>query len=438
MGTVDRSVWYQARYSTFDTRRTPQTVTFSKAVKIARSRTGSSQPRWKDLIWHHQQAGTNLSGTYESVSGSLFTCAKAVYDVNIPGSNKTRWYKISGDLNLHRYTITFTGGDLTGNTAEKQATMRAYKQIRAATRVFTGGVFLGELRETLRMLRKPLAGLQDGLGSYLKALARKETAAKAATRFRKGEKRKAERAAQKAAQDRIKSSASQLWLEGMFGWIPLISDIEDATEAYEKLAKENNKDQFEKIRAVGTYECNVSNTDDVYAPIANLTVRTSVRESQRAIFIIRGEVRIRPQMALADTAGRLGFSLRDFIPTAWELLPWSFLVDYFADVGGYLDASTTDTSGVTWLVGTSVKERIKYLVTKSHRSDQPDASTLLDHYSSLASSTIKRRTVGRVAPYPLASPTVLFRLPTAPLKLGNMLALWTQANSIHPQRFKFR
>jgi hypothetical protein len=158
------------------------------------------------------------------------------------------------------------------------------------------------------------------------------------------------------------------------------------------------------------------------------------------VFIIRGEVRQKPKLTTADKGETLGFSMREFIPTAWELLPWSFLVDYFADVGGFLDASTTDTSGVTWLCGTSVKTRKKRLVTKAHDKDQPDYGTNAFRRlsSSLAASTIKRRTVGRTGVYPLGVPTVLFRLPTAPLKAANLVALFAQANSIHPQRFSFR
>jgi len=448
MGTVDRSVWYQARYSTFDTRRTPQTAYLSKAMKIVRTRIGVSRVNWKQAIKNHTNAGTNLSGTFETIDGSSsISYGKAVYDVNIPGPDKTRWYKVAGDINVHRYigfitgvgyVMTFTGPDIMGNTAEQLATMQAYKQIRGATRSFEGGVFLGELRETLRMLRRPAAGLVDGLSSYLHRLADKERAAKAAKRYRKGEKRKAEKRSERDAEDRIKKSAAQAWLEGSFGWLPFVSDIESALKAYERLATQNNEDRFTKIRAFGVSDAHVNSSSEKYSLISNLRVESTIHETQRAVFIIRGEVRSRPEMARVDTQKELGLTLRDFVPTAWNLLPWSFLFDYFADVGGFLDASTTDTSGVTWMCGTGIKERKKLINSCANASDQPDAATMLDFYSNRAVTTMKRRTVGRNGTYQLAVPTVLFRLPTAPLKQLNMVALFAQANSIHPQRFRMR
>jgi hypothetical protein len=44
-----------------------------------------------------------------------------------------------------------------------------------------------------------------------------------------------------------------------------------------------------------------------------------------------------------------GFTPSDILPAAWELIPYSFLVDYFTNIGNVIQAYTLDTSGVRWL-----------------------------------------------------------------------------------------
>lgn len=44
------------------------------------------------------------------------------------------------------------------------------------------------------------------------------------------------------------------------------------------------------------------------------------------------------------------------MPTVWELIPYSFLIDYFTNVGDVLQALSTDTSGVHGLWKTEIWE----------------------------------------------------------------------------------
>jgi hypothetical protein len=63
---------------------------------------------------------------------------------------------------------------------------------------------------------------------------------------------------------------------------------------------------------------------------------------------------------LGATAERIvelsGFDLKAFIPTVWEVIPYSFLVDYFVNIGDMLEAATTDTSIVKRLSKVVIEE----------------------------------------------------------------------------------
>lgn len=431
MGTIDKSVYVSHRY-----KYNSGTINWTQAARVSkytRTRSGVSNVHWREQIANHANAGTNLTGTWDSLSEQSIKSRK--------DSNAAQPYKAEGYfLGVQYPHPQSTEGDLLGDVAEMQAVMTAYKQIRKADRMFSGGVFLGELRETLHMLRNPAKALLDGLGSYLTKVSRaKQLRSIRNAKFRKLATGSERKRLLRESQDQFKDAISQSWLEGAFGWNPLIHDLMDASKAYNAFAESSNEARYEKIKAVGksdAYYLSASTNPSIGGNFMHLVNRQRI---QKGVFIIRGEVLVLPELTMIRKAERLGFAMNDFLPTVWELIPWSFLVDYFVNIGDVLDATTTDLSGVQWLVGTSVKEKIFQASCRpAPKSMQPDSSHVTFVSGNQANLTYKRRAVSRSGQYQLAHPRVVFRLPTLPLQQANMLALFTQANSVHPQRFKFR
>lgn len=419
MGTVDRSIRVTVDYYTDDNRGTGAAyhVSNRKSYKLARTRTGISNPSWKKSILNHVQAGTNLSGNFEALDASQMVSERGLIDANMP-SPSIRIYKTRGMLTAYRFNQTKRGGtDLTSDAAVSLAMSKALKQIKSVQRKMSGSVFLGELREAAHMLRSPAEGLRKGIGKYL------DDVGKRTKGFRKPSK----------DPDRWKRAISQSWLEGVFGWIPFVNDLEDAMEAYQKI-RDEKADSFAKIRAIGKTYGKPYFSEDIYAPLADFYHLTVHKEFQEAICVIRGEVRSRAVATTVDKLKCFGLSTDEFLPTVWELIPWSFLVDYFTNIGDIIENSMTSTSDVTWLMQSTVVDRIYQGSTRAFKKGERGYnSDSLWVSGSQDFCSYKWRTVSRAKDPLLRVPPLTLELPGSPMKQLNMLALWVQANAIHPQ-----
>lgn len=132
--------------------------------------------------------------------------------------------------------------------------------------------------------------------------------------------------------DRTKT-VSQLWLEYQYGWRPLVQTVFDCVDALMKPARGDSWPLLVlKSRA------NVRESIDVFRD-SNLQANVDVpyfRESVKGFMQSRGELMTQwriPESRLLDLSR--WSSLSPF-GIAWELLPFSFVVDWFVNVGGYV------------------------------------------------------------------------------------------------------
>jgi hypothetical protein len=135
---------------------------------------------------------------------------------------------------------------------------------------------------------------------------------------------------------------SDRWLEMQYGWLPLLGDVHGA---YEELTRTFRKHGIRfKVTARGSESSNA--TGIVKGQVASgPDQRWSCQTEKRVQVILHYEVS-NPYLLQASAVG-----LINPFEIAWELIPFSFVIDWFIPVGNVLGCLTAD-SGLTFMGGT--------------------------------------------------------------------------------------
>jgi hypothetical protein len=232
-----------------------------------------------------------------------------------------------------------------------------------------------------------------------------------------------------------KKYAGDLWLEHAFGWMPFIHDLEDGRKAFNSLA-----DNRRVIRiSVGDKDMKRS-TPSPYvhtftSTAAYMSLITTYKREDEEIVRYRGAVIGSTATTARDRLARFGFTPSEFIPTAWELLPWSFLVDYFVNIGDLISAGVTNTSKVAYVSKSSTQKATLSCETDFNFAALAPFTTLaysgtVDKGSAIYESKVVTRRSNVGIPYP----TIRFSLPGSDMRLMNIAALLaTVNNDVHHQ-----
>lgn len=190
---------------------------------------------------------------------------------------------------------------------------------------------------------------------------------------------------------------AQRWLEYSFGVAPVIQDVQALAELH----------------------------SDVKSPVYRYASKVVVELSPKARATYRMGCRVTVGDVLARYKQQLGIHKNQVLSLAWELVPLSWLIDYFIDVGGMLSMlhSTTGlkNEGTWW----SVKVEVKDLPTSGGAKTIGSTSG----YSCSNSFTFYEREIIYGFPYPSA-PRLLKVLGNSKQQ-ANLFAFLTSAFSGH-------
>lgn len=162
---------------------------------------------------------------------------------------------------------------------------------------FNAGVTLGEGKRTLELAVRTLTSLRK---SFIAAL-HKEWG----TVARFGSRRRL-----------TTEHVSRAYLQTVFGALPLINDVFEASKAFESKCTVRT-DRFHASVTVGK-DCGSYTHPNAFAGFSE--------RKRRILYEMSENISVPRSLGLANPAS-----------VVWELTPWSFLFDYFMPIGTYLD-----------------------------------------------------------------------------------------------------
>lgn len=306
--------------------------------------------------------------------------------------------------------------------ATNQASLKFHRKVNEAKRAFQGGVWLGELRETLRMLRNPAKSLFDAARTdYLHKLNKLN---------------------RKVGKKGLAKALSGAWLEFAFGVQPLVSDINSAVDAFERLveAPVTNREIVGTGRELGA----TSSVTGSASTAGDAKYIINVVDQQEVLVRYKGKYvrQVTKGQGLRDFQyGRelFGLEFDQFVPTLWELMPWSFLFDYFTNIGDILEVAVSSQEFVAW-VNSTQRFTTSRMAAATPDVDWMKARTAVkggfwDRYEVLSNGYCVTKRVAFARDKLSPDGLILdFELPGKPQKWLNMGALLAQAATIHPQR----
>lgn len=218
--------------------------------------------------------------------------------------------------------------------ALNDASTQIHRAITRARTVFQGPTFLAELGEVRKMFKKPVAALFGETMGFAKDVKKLKPILDGVRSVTAREVAKRDYAAQ----------LSNLWIAYQFGIEPLANDIASLSAGLDQLANSLGSRTQMRIEGKGEYFEPVA--EQVYA------IQGATYATQRVFSTRKSEVRLhgvyRPLPNLSAFS-YFGFTLPDVVVTAYEMIPWTFLLDYFYNVNEVLRAQTQVSADVAWL-----------------------------------------------------------------------------------------
>jgi hypothetical protein len=290
---------------------------------------------WKAKIKQRKQATTWLNGVDHFSFGAT---PSGTYTKHIDDGQKSKLlveYQGTTAAYLDIPSDTLSAVSLT--QANNLALTEFMQKARNAQRALQGLVAAGELGETIRMILRPA----DALRKSTDRLTQRWSIESARIRRGFGKSKNAKKI---EVNKRLREAASGTWLEWSFGAQPLVDDIQGGAKALARVVTYHPPSVFvtgkaKVIHARTVYEHPIAGADMNMNAYIEITTESSVK--------YRGLVWTQVNLG-SHNAAQFGVSLSDIVPALWELIPYSFLVDYFANIGDIIDAASFPTASVAW------------------------------------------------------------------------------------------
>lgn len=282
---------------------------------------GDYLPDWKNRVKNMVGATTNCDG-FKFVVNSTGFCSWFT-DAHYGNFGFLRVSSFTGNPSQGFYAAfhPVTSPSLitsVNNRAKALFVQKAQQELSS----FESGQDLGELKQTIEAIIHPLKSLRTHVSSYFASVKKLKHRYKDAVSLRK--------------------AVADTYLEWTFGWVPLTHDIADGIVG---LSNTRLPAHPVESHAHGE-EINYQN----YSPTIGGTIPYRADTYVKSICSVRmkGMVSCYIDGEPPSLQQELRLLPRDFVPTAWDLLPYSFVVDYFLNVGDVISAFSFPSSALKW------------------------------------------------------------------------------------------
>lgn len=271
--------------------------------------------------------------------------------------NRFGYHRIEGDISDSLSLTQFPAAPTAAMSAiaDAQALQRLIANARNMQGAFKGSTFMAELRDAIRGIRNPASSIRRGIDDY--AAAARRNARRASGRFAVPRTQQGWRELERASPRRagaIGRAISGTWLEYAFGWTPLANDIENVFDA---MSQRNLRPPRARIRGRGVNE--VASTAFLSRGYGSIEVTFEVVTTNRNSVHYYGAVKLEVDQPHKRALQEFGFTTKDFLPAVWEAIPYSFLVDYFSNIGDIVSAWSFPRSDLAWVSRTYRNARTK-------------------------------------------------------------------------------
>jgi hypothetical protein len=311
--------------------------TFEKGTQIAGgSFTGDFNPGWRDQIKGGGGATTNANGSLATITPGFLDLISVVQATS---ADHTLYSDtIVGIPSLQGFrTQESPPSDSIVTDVTNRAIRKFLDSADSARSSIEFGQDLGEWKETIHGLIHPVQTLRDYVFHHLAKvtkLTQMITVGKK-TYLLRGVKHKAS----------LSKMVADTWLEFKFGWNPLAADI---GKAYADFTNNRNHQAVHPVYGSGhvpfiTYDGPVTGIQGSIGQ-ANCRLRVTGVYQVR----LKGAIRTGAVNGRLGAAQLLQLDLPHFAPTIWDLLPYSWIVDYFTNVGDIIRSLCFNTSDLVW------------------------------------------------------------------------------------------
>lgn len=372
--------------------------------------TGGPVPNWRKRIRMGLQATTPMEVTGSRVISKNDGYAKSHYRHPL---GFISYQEIKGQIIWLDYA-SLDPSAFVIQSVKNQVRMDIVAKIRKAQTQMKSLVSLGELGETVRMVNSAGQALNRGMWSYLDEVSK---------RARRGQITPAA----------LMRWVGSRWLEYVFGWKPLIADIDDGITAFAKLYVGRPPMMFVKAQSESSEK--IPMTPFVTNNFASGTFTRTPMHSLSYGYRIYGAVSISNQ-GVGAMRHAYGIKLDEFIPTIYDLIPLSFLADYFVNLGAVIDALSFNSSVIRWLNHGELRQS-EFTIAHSYVKTPPAAPWIeVDHQVDLGTPfkvTRYYKYRNGLPDYSALVPSLQFQIPSSSTRWVNMAALGAQMSSTSRQ-----